>query len=148
MLINPSFYTTIFNMNKRLTLSMLFLIILNDAGEAVAQLLMKGGLNTIAINSITLSNLAEFCSKGASSPLIWLGLIVYTVNFFIWIVVLSRIDLSVAMPVCSFSYIFVPILSIIFLGEAVHPLRWIGIFTIILGIYFVSKSTEMKTIPL
>jgi drug/metabolite transporter (DMT)-like permease len=127
---------------------MLFLIILNDAGEAIAQLLMKGGLNKIGISSIALSNLSEFCIKGISSPLIWLGMIVYTVNFFIWIIVLSRIDLSVAVPICSFSYIFVPVLSIIFLGEAVNPLRWIGIFTIILGIYFVSKSTEMTTMPL
>ena len=127
---------------------MLFLIILNDAGEAIAQLLMKGGLNKIAISTITLSNMGEFCAKGISSPLIWLGMIVYTVNFFIWIIVLSRVDLSVAVPVCSFSYIFVPILSIVFLGEMVNPLRWLGIIVIITGIYFVSKSTEMKTMPL
>lgn len=147
-MINSNISTIILNMNKRLTLQMLFLIILNDAGEAIAQLLMKGGLNKIAITSLTFSNLPEFCLKGITSPLLWLGMIVYTLNFFIWIVVLSRIDLSVAVPVCSFSYIFVPFLSIAFLGEIVSPLRWIGIIVIITGIYFVSKSTEIKTMPL
>lgn len=144
-----SFDYDIFNMNKkRVTLAVLALVIMNDVGESIAQLIMKVGLNNVGIDSITLSNLAEFIFRGIASPLIWLGMAIYIINFFSWIVVLSRIDLSVASPVCSFSYIFVPILSIIFLHETVSPLRWFGILLIIGGIYLVSKSAEMTTMPL
>jgi undecaprenyl phosphate-alpha-L-ara4N flippase subunit ArnE len=61
-------------------------------------------------------------------------------NFFIWIVILYKTDLSIAMPVGSFSYIFVPVAAIIFLHERVSLLRWAGIAFIILGIHFVSQS--------
>lgn len=127
---------------------MLTLIIMTDVGESIAQLFMKAGLNTIGMTSITLSNFTEFTMKGASSPLVWLGIGVYIVNFFIWITILSRVDLSVAVPVGSTSYIFVPLLSIIFLHEAVSPMRWLGIAFIIAGIHFVAKSTEPETLPL
>lgn len=127
---------------------MLILIIMTDVGESIAQLFMKTGLNGIGITSITFSNFAEFTLKGASSPLVWLGIGVYIVNFFIWITILSRIDLSVAVPVGSTSYILVPILSIIFLHETVSPARWLGIAFIIGGIHFVAKSAESRTMPL
>lgn len=132
------------NMRKNhLTLTVLVLIILADIGESVGQLLMKIGLKNTGIDSITFANLAEFITRNASSVFVLLGMLVYVVNFFIWITILSRIDLSVAVPVCSFSYIFIPILAMIFLHEAVSPIRWFGIILIIAGIYFVSQSAKV-----
>ena len=128
---------------NHLTLTVLVLIILADVGESVGQLLMKIGLKNTGIDSITFANLAEFITRNASSVFVLLGMLVYVVNFFIWITILSRIDLSVAVPVCSFSYIFIPILAMIFLHETVSPIRWFGIILIIAGIYFVSQSAKV-----
>ena len=128
---------------NHLTLTVLVLIILADIGESVGQLLMKIGLKNTGIDSITFANLAEFITRNASSVFVLLGMLVYVVNFFIWITILSRIDLSVAVPVCSFSYVFIPILAMIFLHEAVSPIRWFGIILIIAGIYFVSQSAKV-----
>ena len=125
-----------------LTLKIFLLIVLNDVGDTFAQLFMKKGLNLTGISNISLGNIGEFAVKGASSPLVWLGLFIFVLNFFVWIVILSRVDLSIAMPVGSTSYIFVPIVSMIFLHEHISLLRWSGIILIIFGIHFVSQSAK------
>ena len=127
---------------SRLTLKIFSLIVLNDIVDTIAQLIMKKGLLHTAISSVSLSNIAEFVARGASSALVWLGILVYALNFFIWIVILYKIDLSIAMPVGSTCYIFVPIAAILFLHEQVTPLRWVGIACIVLGIHFVSQSKK------
>lgn len=128
--------------NSGLTLKIFFLIVLNDLGDTLAQLLMKKGLTHTGISSIHFGNIVEFAVKNGSSPLVWLGLLVLVLNFFVWIVILSRVDLSIAMPVGSTSYIFVPIAAMLFLNEHVSLLRWAGIILIALGIHFVSQSAK------
>ncbi len=128
--------------NNGLTLKIFLLIVLNDIGDTIAQFFMKKGLNQVGINDIGLGNIAEFAVKGSSSPLVWLGILVLILNFFLWIVILSRVDLSIAMPVGSTSYIFVAIVAMVFLHEHVSLLRWVGIALIVFGIHFVSQSTK------
>ena len=128
--------------NNNLTLKIFSLIVLNDIGDTIAQLIMKKGLVNTGISYVGLGNIVEFAAKNASSLLLWLGILIYVLNFFIWIVILYKIDLSIAMPVGSTSYIFVPIMAILFLHEYISPVRWIGILCIILGIHFVSQSKK------
>ncbi|MCX5678658.1 MAG: EamA family transporter [Candidatus Omnitrophica bacterium] len=125
-----------------LTLKIFLLIVLNDVGDTIAQLLMKKGLIKTGIDNINFGNIAEFAARNISSPLVWLGIFVFILNFFVWIIILSRVDLSIAMPVGSTSYIFVPIAAMIFLHEHVGILRWAGILLIVLGIHFVSQSRK------
>lgn len=123
-----------------LTLKIFILIVLNDLGDTLAQALMKKGLVFTGITNVTMSNIAEFVSRGVCSPMLWLGILVYVLNFFVWIIILYKVDLSIAMPVGSFSYIFVPLTAIAFFHERIDPLRWLGIVCIMLGIHFVSQS--------
>jgi drug/metabolite transporter (DMT)-like permease len=125
-----------------LTLKVFALLVLNDLGDTLAQLLMKKGLMAGAVTDVTFSNLAQFVSANIGSPLLWLGIIVHTLNFFVWIVILYKIDLSIAMPAGSTSYIFIPVAAAAFLGEHVSALRWAGILLIVLGIHFVSRSSH------
>ena len=127
---------------SHLTLKILFLIVLNDLIDTVAQLLMKKGLVQTGIDSVNLGNIVEFVSKNASSAYIWLGIFVFALNFFVWIVVLYKVDLSIAMPVGSFCYIFVPICAMLFLHENISLIRWAGIICIVLGIHFVAQSKK------
>ena len=126
--------------HSHLTLKIFLLIVLNDLGDTLAQFLMKKGLIATGIDAVTFGNLVEFIVRNASSVLLWAGLAVYVFNFFIWIVVLYKADLSVAMPVGSTSYILVPLVASVFLHERVDALRWVGIALIVLGIHFVSRS--------
>ena len=128
---------------KALTLKIFLAIVLNDISDSVAQLLMKKGLLTTGIQSVHFQNIPEFLSRNAGSPLLWLGILIYAANFFIWMVILSKVDLSVALPVGSTSYVFIPMLAVLFLKESVTPVRWLGILLIVLGVYCVSRSKSI-----
>jgi len=123
---------------------MFLLIVLTDIGESIAQLFMKTGLNQTGMDSVTFANLQMFFQANVSNAYIWLGIFVYIINFFLWITILTRIDLSIAFPVGSTSYIFVPVLSLFFLNETINPARWAGIALIVAGIHFVSMSARLK----
>ncbi|MBF0216391.1 MAG: EamA family transporter [Candidatus Omnitrophica bacterium] len=129
---------------KKLTFRIFLLIIANDLVDTLAQLLMKKGVLSAGMTDIWTHNVIEFMHKGAVSPVLWLGIAVYVLNFFLWIFILARADLSVAMPVGSFCYIFIPMAAVIFLHESVSPVRWIGILFIILGIHFVARSVPAR----
>jgi multidrug transporter EmrE-like cation transporter len=54
--------------------------------------------------------------------------------------VLSRIDLSMAYPLVSIAYIVTAIFSYFIFKENITLIRWIGIITICLGVFLVSRS--------
>lgn len=128
-------------MNKNgLTLSLFLMIFSTDVMESVANLLMKMGLNQSGITYVGLSNIIDVMLRSASSYMIWLGIVCYLLTFFIWIGILSRVELSIAYPISSASYILVPLLAMFYLHESVGILQWLGIALIIAGIYFISRS--------
>lgn len=125
---------------SHLTFKIIALLVANDLLDSVAQIFMKKGLLKTGISSIDFGNLAEFTLRSISSPYLWAGLAIYIISFFLWIVVLSRIELSIALPVSSVCYLLTPLFAVIFLHEKIDAVRWLGIFLIIAGIYFVSES--------
>jgi drug/metabolite transporter (DMT)-like permease len=110
--------------------------------ESFAELCMKMAVNHTGMTNIMFSNVFEFLAKSAFMPILWAGFMLYILNFFIWMVVLSRLDLSLALPIAGMSYILVPLLAKGFLHETLGPGRWIGIALIVLGVYCVSRSTK------
>jgi drug/metabolite transporter (DMT)-like permease len=129
--------------HSSMTWKIFFAIILNDVTDSFAQVLMKKGLFFVDDADIrSIHALAGFLFHNAFSPCLWLGIAIYTASFFIWIAILSRIELSIAIPLSSAMYALVPIFAIIFLHEIVTPLRWFGIVSIVMGTYVVSKSKQ------
>ena len=126
-----------------LTLKIFALIVMNDLVDSIVQVLFKKGLIHTGITNVNFGNLVEFILRNVSSPLVLLGIFIGLSNYFLWFVILSRVDLSVAMPLGSIIYIFIPFMAILFLHERVSPLRWLAIILIIAGIYLVAKSKEL-----
>lgn len=130
---------------KRVTLKILLFLILSDILETFIQLCFKK--STANVTNFNISNLGDgivFLETVFLSPFLWIGICSVLVIFIIWSTILSKIDLSVAVPVASFSYILVPICSIFFLKETISPLRWLGIFFILSGIILTSLSSKEK----
>ena len=132
---------------KILTLGVIFLILAIDLMESIAELFYKKGTLSTGLDHITWNNLCDFILRICVSHDFWTGVIIYMFNFFLWMFVLSRIDLSLAFPISSASYIFVAILSMLFLNEKISLLRWGGIVMIVVGIYLMSKSANEKIVP-
>lgn len=121
------------------TWKIFFLIVLNDFADSAAQLMMKKGLIQAPMDA-GWADAARFVAANASSFLVWAGVLIYALNFLIWIVVLTRIDLSLAVPLASTNYLTLPFFAIFFLKENVTPLRWAGTLLVALGIHLLSKS--------
>jgi drug/metabolite transporter (DMT)-like permease len=123
-----------------LTLKTFMLVLLSAMTNILAQLLLKKGLLETGIDHVTLANTAEFVVKNASSVFIWLGVTVYSFNFFVWIVLLYKVDLSIAIPAGSMTYLFTPLFASVFLHENIGIVRWTGILLIVAGIHFIYRS--------
>jgi drug/metabolite transporter (DMT)-like permease len=68
------------------------------------------------------------------------GFLFYGLSSFSWIVALSKLDLSYAYPIVSFSYVLVALASVMFLGEKVSKKRWMSIALITVGVVLVGLS--------
>jgi drug/metabolite transporter (DMT)-like permease len=127
---------------KRLTLKILLFLVSTDILETLAQFCFKKSVASQGFPEIgTFMQGLIFLKTIASSPYLWIALLSVFTIFVIWSTILSKIDLSVAVPVASFSYILVPLTSSVFLHENISSTRWLGIIFILIGVIFVSIST-------
>lgn len=128
-----------------LSIKIFLFLILTDVLETFTQFCFKKtAIPETGIEIKAFSAVIIFAKAVVLSPFLWIGLISVLFTFIIWSTILSKIDLSVAVPLASFSYIMVPLASIIFLHEKVPPLRWLGICFILAGVVFVSISSKQK----
>lgn len=130
---------------RNVTLKIVLLLLFSDILETFTQFCFKkGALAETGLDIRGLPDAFVFLQSVSSSPFLWLGILSVGLTFVIWSTVLSKIDLSVAVPIASFSYILVPLTSIVFLGEQISALRWLGILFILMGVIAVSMSAAGK----
>lgn len=109
---------------------------------SVGQLLLRQGARVLEGETLaqTLTDAVSppFVSAVGITPsgLVLAGLGLYAVSSVMWLVVLSRLDVSVAYPLGASGYVLVVLLAAA-AGEAVPPARWAGVALIILGVLFV-----------
>ncbi|MEJ5212002.1 MAG: SMR family transporter [Burkholderiales bacterium] len=108
--------------------------------NAVAQLLLKAGTNAVGHFAFTADNVWPVGLKLATQPFILAGMVCYGVSLVVWIMALSRVEVSVAYPMLSVGYVLNAIAAWYLFGEAVTPTRLLGIGIIILGVYIVARS--------
>ncbi len=114
------------------------LLVLSISLAVVGQLLMKHGM--IIFGSFPLVQLPSKLIPMLLNPFVFFGLASFGLSAIFWLVVLSRLDLSFVYPLVSIGYIVVALFSWIFFKENVTFVRWLGIVTICLGVYFISRS--------
>jgi multidrug transporter EmrE-like cation transporter len=120
-----------------ISFSLLMTGVLLNAG---AQLLLKAGTNTIGMFDFTPANIVPVGWKIATEPHIAGGIACYVVSVVVWILALSRVEVSVAYPLLSVGYVVNAIAAWYLFGEAVTPMRLTGIGIIIVGVYIVARS--------
>jgi multidrug transporter EmrE-like cation transporter len=108
--------------------------------NAAAQLLLKAGTNGIGTFAFTADNLVPVGIKVASNPYIIGGLGCYVVSVVVWIMALSRVEVSLAYPMLSIGYVVNAVAAWYLFGEALTAQRMIGIGTIIVGVFLVARS--------
>jgi drug/metabolite transporter (DMT)-like permease len=124
-------------MVKYLVLSLILVdVILNVTG----QLSLKFGMSKFGNFSLSLDSLPSIFLKAAVNPHVLLGLVCYGMGFMVWLIVLSKAEVSYAYPLISLGYVFTAILARVLFGEAVSFTRMAGILITCLGVYLVAQS--------
>lgn len=116
------------------------LVFLGVMLNAAAQLLLKAGTRTIGHFEFSIGNIFPIGWALATNPHIFAGLSCYVISVVVWIMALSRVEVSLAYPMLSLGYVVNAFLAYWLFGEAVTALRIAGIFVICVGVYMVAKS--------
>jgi len=116
------------------------LVLLGVLLNAAAQLLLKAGTNRIGTFEFSTGNIVPIGTAVATQPHILLGLACYVVSVVIWILALSRTQVSIAYPMLSIGYVVNAIAAWYLFGESVTLMRLAGIGIIILGVFILARS--------
>lgn len=115
------------------------LILVNVVLTVSGQLLLKQGMTQVGRISGVGTALASF-AKTFTNIYVLAGLGVYGFTSMIWLVVLSRVRLSIAYPMISMGYVLSILASWLIFKEQVPATRILGGVVICVGVYMVSLN--------
>ncbi len=118
----------------------LWLVLSGVLLNAAAQLLLK--MATERTGVLELHHMASIAGISAlllQWPMV-LGLLCYGVSLLIWLMALSRVEVSLAYPMLALGYVCNAFAAQWLLNEMVSPMRWLGIAIIVLGVIVLSRS--------
>jgi multidrug transporter EmrE-like cation transporter len=108
--------------------------------NAIAQLLLKAGTNAVGAIHLTLDNWFATGLKLATQLPILGGLTCYVLSVVVWIIGLSRVDVTIAYPLLSLGYILNALGAWYFLGEVISLQRMVAIGIILVGVALIARS--------
>jgi len=108
---------------------------------AGGQLSLKTGMSQVGrIGEESFNQVISIIGRVISTPMVWIGLVLYGLAAVLWLIVLSRENLSFAYPIFGSTYLIIVFLSWVVLREEVSLLRWLGASFIALGVFLVARS--------
>ena len=101
-------------------------------------LLKKGALLLKTEGHWSVRTFFLFIMDIVKNPYIISGVILYVLTFILWLIVLSRLKLSIVYPITVLNIVLVTIISSLFLKEALSSMQLASIIMICLGIFFLT----------
>jgi len=106
----------------------------------VAQYMMKVGMG----DEGKIGSTGELFSPSrllsfAANKYVVIGVLSYALSALFWLGALSNLDVSLAYPLISLSYVLVAIIGAFVLKENVNVFRWLGILMILGGVVVITK---------
>ncbi|KMY85201.1 Permease of the drug/metabolite transporter (DMT) superfamily [Candidatus Paraburkholderia calva] len=108
--------------------------------NACAQLLLKAGVNAVGHFEITSANIIPVGWKIATQLPIIGGLTCYVFSVVVWIVGLSRVDVSIAYPMLSLGYVVNAFAAWYLFGEVMSVQQLVGIGIILIGVVVLARG--------
>lgn len=123
-----------------MTLPTFLLIVTGVLLNAGAQLLLKAGVNPLGVITVEWATVFPVAVRVLSQWPILAGLACYVVSVGVWIVGLSRVDVSLAYPMLSLGYVVNALAAWWLFGEAIGPSRCSGMLLILAGVFVMSRG--------
>lgn len=122
-------------MTKYLPL-ILFGVFLNAFG----QIALKKGMINVGHFTFSTENIVPVALAAFTNVFILLGLLCYVVSVVVWMLVLSRVDVSFAYPFLSVGYVLTAVLGYALFNEDLTAYRIAGIALICIGVSVLARS--------
>jgi drug/metabolite transporter (DMT)-like permease len=71
---------------------------------------------------------------------VFTGISLYVIATLLWLVILSKAELSFAYPMIALGYVITAFLARIYFNENITLVRWFGILLILGGVFLTSRS--------
>ena len=108
--------------------------------NAGAQLLLKLGVTPLGPLSIDGATLLPTLVRVLGQWPVVAGLGCYVLSVGVWLIGLSRVDVSIAYPMLSLGYVVNAIGAWWLLGESISALRGVGMLTILFGVFLLARG--------
>lgn len=115
------------------------LLIASVAASVGGQFFLKQG--ALALGTIDASNVLAAIVSMITKWQILVGLVCYGLGVVTYILLLNKVNLSIASPLLALSYVFAVLLGLFFFKEKVTLIQYIGIAFIFLGVVLLTRST-------
>lgn len=107
---------------------------------SVAQLFLKFGVGKIGVINLSDQSFVSLIFKITTQPFILIGVSLYGISFFIWLIAISKVEISTAYPMLALGFIVNAIAAHYVLGEQMNILKIAGIFFIIIGTFLITRN--------
>lgn len=108
--------------------------------NAAAQILMKMGTNAVGHFEFSAQNIVPIGWKLATEWHIVVAMFCYAISVVVWILALSRVQVSIAYPMLSLGYVVVAVATWWLFGEALTATKMAGIGVIIFGVIILFRA--------
>jgi multidrug transporter EmrE-like cation transporter len=108
--------------------------------NATAQIALRKAMLALGSLPVSPSNLIAFIADMLLNLWFLLGMGCYAVSIGLWLVVLSKLEVSAAYPLLSIGYVITAVIGFFFMNESVGILRVSGIGLICAGLVLISRS--------
>ena len=118
----------------------LALILLSVTISALAQISLKLGMSSAAVQRAMTWSTLDTVYAVAFNPFVIGGFVLYGIGAISWLFVLARIDVSQAYPFMGLGLLMTFIIGYVALHEPITSLRAAGMLLVITGIAIVARS--------
>ena len=116
----------------------IFILILSVMAGIIAQLVLKKG--SFNLPDFSIQNFFSIVKEILTNYYLIIWVVFGSVSAFLWMLAISKLELSFAFPTAqALSIVLIVLSSYLFFAEVVSLSRWLGIFLIVIGIFLVTK---------
>ena len=122
----------------------MLIIVISVLLNAFAQLFIRKGMLLIGSQTLNIQNIVSLCFKVLTNIFLLSGMTCYAISILLWMVVLSRVNVSVAYPLLSIGYIVTAIMAYFLFGETLTLQKVAGIIVICIGVWLLTQTGELS----
>jgi multidrug transporter EmrE-like cation transporter len=118
----------------------IIIILLSIVMSSTAHVLLKKGMMTHASNGISSDGVFSLVWVVVTNVWVMGGMFLHVSALVIWLLALSKVDISFAYPFLALGYVLVSAMAWLWLGEELSQMRIIGLAVIVIGIFILAKA--------